>query len=362
MPEDEIGERIALARMEGGDLPGRVQHEHLAVEIAALLAGETVAAGKARPVGRIRSSGRRPGGGRSNAGRLSNDEVEPTRRRARSNVTSTPRSSWARALIELRKTYSALLALASNRVRAKIPARDLKVFRHDRRSQRRDLSTRATRRPPKLSSVIPLRWMLTWRSWRRCSSARPRRRPVQHAHPPDCRSSEGRRRARPRSRRDHRAPASRQACIRRCLRLKSKPEAVASQLAVQRRGIQPGRLNRYSTIRGGMLNAWAIAPSSFDSPARIDASCLPRTLESHSGSTTTARPTATRSAPISIAPSASMQVLIPPLAMTAARPAMTRANSAIGARYRGVAARLDRTLVGPGLSHRSAQAESRRAK
>jgi len=90
------------------------------------------------------------------------------------------------------------------------------------------------------------------------------------------------------------------------------------------------RLNRYSTIRGGMLKASAISSSSFGSPARIDASLLLRTLESHSGSTTTARPTATRSAPILIAPSASVHVLIPPLAMTALRAAMTRANSVIG--------------------------------
>src|SRR4051795_8762843 len=98
----------------------------------------------------------------------------------------------------------------------------------------------------------------------------------------------------------------------------------------KRRGIQPGRLNRYFTMRGGMLKALAISSSSFGSPARIDASLLLRTFASHSGSTTTARPTATRSAPILIAPSASSHVLIPPLAMTALRPAITRANSVIG--------------------------------
>src|SRR4051794_20237614 len=47
-----------------------------------------------------------------------------------------------------------------------------------------------------------------------------------------------------------------------------------------------------------MLSALAISSSSFGSAARIDASHLLRTLESHSGSTTTARPAATRSAPI----------------------------------------------------------------
>src|ERR1051326_6980157 len=68
--------------------------------------------------------------------------------------------------------------------------------------------------------------------------------------------------------------------------------------ALYRRGIQPGRLNRYATIRGGMLRVLAISHSSLGSPARIDASLLLRTFESHSGSTTTARPTATRSAPM----------------------------------------------------------------
>ena len=101
------------------------------------------------------------------------------------------------------------------------------------------------------------------------------------------------------------------------------------------------------------LRALAISSSSFGSPARIDASRLLRTLESHSGSTTTARPTATRSAPILIAPSASPHVLIPPLAMTALRPAITRANSVIGLLCRGITF-LDRTIINTGLSRRSA--------
>ena len=76
-----------------------------------------------------------------------------------------------------------------------------------------------------------------------------------------------------------------------------------------------------------MLKALAISRSSFGSPARIEASLLPRTFDIHSGSTTTARPIATRSAPIPIAPSASAQVLIPPLAITAVDAALMESRN-----------------------------------